>query len=110
MPKELEQEPKLERLARISAELASHNKEVKIYVRENWESLKGVEPLGRGRQQCGEWVRAERIYVRCVASHLSEIIGKDERVFTYLINCSGFKVMFIITPHSFTCILIAFIV
>lgn len=61
VPKELEQEPKLERLARISAELASHNKEVKIYVRENWESLKGVEPLGRGRQQCGEWVRAERI-------------------------------------------------
>lgn len=48
--------------------------------------------------------------MRCVASHLSEIIGKDERVFTYLINCSGFKVMFIITPHSFTCILIAFIV
>lgn len=35
--------------------------------------------------------------MRCVASHLSEIIGKDERVFTYLINCSGFKVMFIIT-------------
>ena len=36
----------------------------------------------------------------CVTSYLSQIIGEDQKGFTYLINYSGFKVTMLIHAHS----------